>query len=124
MGAFSPAFSPAFTPSGGLAQLVWSSPPHTRTGPYVSVLDGAHRLWRFRGKSPQWPSSLLLFAPEHPGEVGTVVEVSTPTQEQANAADVFILGGVDYRVEHGSWEYAALTAAGWPFREVGPREGV
>jgi hypothetical protein len=51
---------------------------------------------------------------------GSVVERATFENDDVKAANVrvFILGGTDYRTTVGSFEYAALTAAGYTWREV------
>jgi hypothetical protein len=122
MGAFSAAFSPAFggaappapparPPVKGL-RLVWRAPEDYR-GPNGIRLDGAHRLWRYKRVPISWTSSLLLDR-----KALTATAVDSPTQTQANAADEFILGGVDYRVEEGSWQHQALVNSGYTFRAV------
>lgn len=114
MGAFSAAFSPAFgaaQPLTGLLQLVWKRDDYR--GPQGIRLDGANRLWRYKRVPTSWTSSLLLDK-----KALTATAVDSPTQTQANAADEFILGGVDYRVEEGSWQHQALVNSGYTFRAV------
>jgi hypothetical protein len=126
MGAFSAAFSPAFggaappapparPPVKGL-RLVWRAPEDYR-GPNGIRLDGAHRLWRYKRVPTSWTRSILLYA-----SPPRAVFVDSPTQDDANAADDFVLGGTDYRVEDGSWQHAALLAEGLVFEPIGYQE--
>jgi hypothetical protein len=125
MGAFSAAFSPAFgagpqprPPKPGVKglRLVWRAPEDYR-GPNGIRLDGAHRLWRYKRVPTSWTRSILLYA-----SPPSAVMVDSPTQTAANAADDFVLGGTDYRVEDGSWQHQALLAAGFEFELIGYQE--
>ncbi len=97
-----------------MLQLVWRDPEDYR-GPMGIRLDGAHRLWRYKRGVP-WVRSVLLY--ETPPRA---VPTDTPVVDTANAADEFVLGGVDYRVVDGSWQHQALLAAGFTFRLVEDR---
>lgn len=82
-------------------------PPRVVTGPGISPL------WQFF-LSPSAQNSVLIY------KNGTVVERATFENREIQDPDVhtFILGGTDYRTEVGSFEYDALTAAGYTWRDV------
>lgn len=122
---FSPAFSPAFsggsvTPPGTTRkQLIW--PESQRQGPFVYQGEGAHQLWSRRGRSPQWPDSIIVTAD------GQVVvrpnpTFGTPQSPLSPHSDVTVLiGGRDYRYIDTDPIYLALVAAGYEFRDVEDR---
>ena len=75
-----------------------------------------------RGISPLW--SFILPPPAQNSVLiyndGSVAERATFENDDIKDEDVhtFILGGTDYRTEVGSFEYDALTAAGYTWRNV------
>lgn len=83
--------------------------PRTDPGPGVSPL------WQFF-LGPPAQNSVIIY------DDGEVVERQTFENDDVKAADVhtFILGGTDFRCEVGSFEYNALDAAGYTWREVVP----
>ena len=82
-------------------------------GPRVAVGPGISPLWQFF-LSPPAQNSILIY------NDGTVVEQETFQNKDIQADDVhtFILGGTDFRTDEGSFEYDALTAAGYEWRNV------
>ena len=82
-------------------------------GPQVAYGPGISALW-FYFKSPPAQNSVLIY------NDGSVVERATFENGDIQGVDVhtFILGGTDYRTTVGSFEYDALTAAGYTWREV------
>lgn len=81
--------------------------PRVVTGPDVSPL------WQFF-LSPPAQNSILIY------NDGTVVEQETFENDTIQDPDVhtYILGGTDYRTDVGTFEYDALTAAGYTWRNV------
>lgn len=86
-------------------------------GPYVAYGPGVSPLWLYF-LSPPAQNSVLIY------DDGTVVEQATFPNDQIQASNVhtYILGGTDYRTTVGSFEYDALTAAGYTWREVTPAD--
>lgn len=81
--------------------------PRTIQGPGISPL------WSFILPPPA-QNSVLIY------NDGSVAERATFENDDIKDEDVhtFILGGTDYRTEVGSFEYDALTAAGYTWRNV------
>ena len=81
--------------------------------PRVVVGPGISPLWQFF-LSPSAQNSVLIY------KNGTVVERATFENREIQDPDVhtFILGGTDFRTDEGSFEYDALTAAGYSWRDV------
>jgi hypothetical protein len=75
-----------------------------------------------RGISPLW--SFILPPPAQNSVLiyndGSVFERATFENDDIQSDDVhtFILGGTDYRTDVGSFEYNALTEAGYTWRNV------
>ena len=86
-------------------------------GPEVAYGAGVSPLWSFF-LSPPSQNSVLIYTD------GSVLERATFENEDIQDADVhtWIYGGTDYRTEVGSFEYDALTAAGYTWRTVTPRD--
>jgi hypothetical protein len=84
-------------------------------GPQVAYGPGVSPLWMYFLMPPQ-QNSILIYTD------GSVTERATFTNEdiQADNVYVWIYGGTDFRCEVGSFEYDALTAAGYTWREVVP----
>lgn len=82
-------------------------------GPDVVVGNGVSPLWQFF-LSPPAQNSVIVY------NDGSVVERATFERDDIAADDVhtFILGGTDFRTDVGSFEYEALTAAGYTWRNV------
>lgn len=82
-------------------------------GPRVSLGPGISPLWQFILMPPA-QNSILIY------NDGAVVEQSTFENDVIQDPDVymFILGGTDFRCDEGSFEYEALTAAGYEWRNV------
>jgi len=82
-------------------------PAEVPYGPDVSPL------WLFF-KSPPSQNSVIIY------KDGSVVERSTFENADIQDPDVheFILGGVRYRTEVGSFSYEALTAAGYTWQVI------
>ena len=82
-------------------------------GPQVQTGYGVSPLWQFFLPPPA-QNSVLIY------NNGDVVERATFTNDDIKDPDVhtFILGGTDYRTDEGSFEYDALTAAGYTWRDV------
>ena len=82
-------------------------------GPHVVYGRGVSPLWEYF-RSPPAQNSVLIY------NDGSVVERATFENGDIQDVDVhtFILGGTDYRTTVGSFEYDALTAAGYTWREV------
>ena len=80
------------------------------------------RIIQGRGISPLWSyflpppaqNSILIY------NDGTVIERETFENDDIQDPDVhtFILGGTDFRTDEGTFEYEALTAAGYTWRNV------
>lgn len=81
--------------------------PRVVTGPNVSPL------WQFF-LSPPAQNSIIIY------NDGSVVEQQTFENDVIQDSDVhtYILGGTDYRTDVGTFEYDALTAAGYTWRNV------
>ena len=81
--------------------------PRVVLGPDVSPL------WQFF-LAPPAQNSILIY------NDGTVVEQQTfeNSDIQDPSVHTYILGGTDYRTDEGSFEYNALTAAGYTWRDV------
>jgi len=81
--------------------------PRVVTGPNVSPL------WQFF-LSPPAQNSIIIY------NDGTVVEQQTFENDVIQDPDVhtYILGGTDYRTDVGTFEYDALTDAGYTWRNV------
>lgn len=82
-------------------------------GPRVQLGPGVSPLWQFFLMPPAQESIIIY-------NDGTVVERQTFENEDIKdpSVRVFILGGTDYRTSVGSFEYNALTAAGFTWRDV------
>ena len=82
-------------------------------GPRVQVGPGISPLWQFF-LSPPAQNSILIY------NDGTVVEQTTFENDAIQDPDVhtYILGGTDFRTDEGSFEYDALTDAGYTWRNV------
>lgn len=82
-------------------------------GPNVQVGPGVSPLWQFF-LSPPAQNSILIY------NNGSVVEQATFENSAIRDDDVhtYILGGTDFRTDVGSFEYDALTAAGYTWRTV------
>ena len=82
-------------------------------GPRVEVGPGVSPLWQFI-LMPSAQNSILIY------DDGSVVEQATFENKDIQAEDVhtFILGGTDFRTDVGSFDYDALTAAGYTWRTV------
>ena len=81
--------------------------PRNITGPGISPL------WQFF-LAPPAQNSILIY------NNGDVVEQATFDNREIRDPEVhtFILGGTDYRTDVGTFEYDALTAAGYTWRDV------
>ena len=86
-------------------------------GPRVQTGAAVSPLWQFF-LGPPAQNSVLIY------DDGTVVEQQSFDNDVVKASNVylFILGGTDFRCEVGSFEYNALTAAGYTWRTVTPRD--
>jgi hypothetical protein len=84
-------------------------------GPRMMQGPGISPLWSFF-LAPPAQNSVIVY------DDGSVVERETFENREIKASDVylFILGGTDFRCDVGSFEYTALTAAGYTWREVVP----
>lgn len=84
-------------------------------GPYTAYGPGVSPLWLYF-LSPPVQNSVLIY------DDGTVVEQATFPNNviQDPSVHTYILGGTDYQTEVGSFEYNALTAAGYTWRDVVP----
>jgi hypothetical protein len=82
-------------------------------GPRVELGPGVSPLWQFFLMPPAQESILIY-------DDGTVVERQTFENDdiQDPSVHTYILGGTDYRTNEGSFEYIALTAAGFTWRDV------
>ena len=82
-------------------------------GPEVIVGRGVSPLWSYFLPPPA-QNSVIVYTD------GSVLERATFERDEVADADVhtFILGGTDFRTEVGSFEYEALTAAGYTWRNV------
>ena len=82
-------------------------------GPRVVQGPGISPLWSFFLPPPA-QNSILIY------NDGTVEERATFQNKDVKAADVhtFIMGGTDFRTDVGTFEYDALTAAGYTWRNV------
>lgn len=82
-------------------------------GPRVQTGPGISPLWQFFLMPPA-QNSILIY------NDGSVVEQETFVNDDILDPDVhtFILGGADFRTDEGSFEYNALTAAGYTWRNV------
>lgn len=82
-------------------------------GPYNIIAPDVSPLWQFI-KPPPAQNSILIY------NDGTVVERATFENSDTLDPDVhtFIIGGTDYRTDVGTFEYDALTAAGYTWRNV------
>ena len=87
----------------------------TLNSPQVMQGPGISPLWSFF-RTPPSQSSVVIYTD------GNVSERQTFENDEIKNADVylFILGGTDFRCDVGSFEYTALTAAGYTWREVVP----
>jgi len=83
--------------------------PRMMQGPGISPL------WSFF-LSPPAQNSVIVYTDGH------VAERQTFENSEIKDSNVylFILGGTDFRCDVGSFEYTALTAAGYTWREVVP----
>lgn len=86
-------------------------------GPRVIQGRGISPLWSFILPPPA-QNSILIY------NDGSVIERATFENDDIKDEDVhtFILGGTDYRTEVGSFEYDALTAAGYTWRIITGRD--
>lgn len=82
-------------------------------GPRIQTGPGISPLWQFFLMPPA-QNSVLIY------NNGDVVERATFENNEIRSEDVhtFILGGTDFRCDVGSFEYDALTAAGYEWRNV------
>ena len=82
-------------------------------GPRVIQGHGISPLWSFFLPPPA-QNSVVIYTD------GTVVERATFENSDLEEPDVhtFILGGTDFRTDVGTFEYDALTAAGYTWRNV------
>lgn len=82
-------------------------------GPRVVTGPGVSPLWQFFLMPPA-QNSIIIY------DDGSVVERQTFENDDTQAPDVhtYILGGTDFRTDEGSFEYNALTAAGYTWRNV------
>jgi hypothetical protein len=82
-------------------------------GPRVQTGAGISPLWQFF-LAPPAQNSILIY------NDGTVVEQQTFVLSDIKDPDVhtYILGGTDFRTDVGSFDYDALTAAGYEWRTV------
>lgn len=82
-------------------------------GPRVEFGPDVSPLWQFF-LMPSAQNSVLIY------NDGTVVEQATFANDVIRDPSVhtFILGGTDFRTDEGSFEYDALTAAGYTWRNV------
>jgi len=82
-------------------------------GPRVALGPGVSPLWQFF-LSPSSQNSVLIY------NNGDVVEQQTFANDVIKSPDVhtYILGGADFRTDEGSFEYNALTDAGYTWRNV------
>jgi hypothetical protein len=82
-------------------------------GPRVQTGPGISPLWQFF-LGPPAQNSILIY------NDGTVVEQQTFVLSDITDPDVhtYILGGTDFRTDVGSFDYDALTAAGYEWRTV------
>jgi len=82
-------------------------------GPRVQTGAGISPLWQFF-LAPPSQNSILIY------NDGTVVEQQTFVLSDIKDPDVhtYILGGTDFRTDVGSFDYDALTAAGYEWRTV------
>lgn len=81
-------------------------------GPLIPEMDGADRLWQYRGRKPRAWMSLLLW------QDGTVVKTPHPDIARVNACDYAYIGGHDLLLDAADWRYTVLVNAGYTFREV------
>lgn len=86
-------------------------------GPRQVFGPGVSPLWSFFLPPPA-QNSILIY------NDGSVYERATFENKEIRDEDVhtFILGGTDFRCEVGSFEYDALTAAGYSWRAVAERD--
>ena len=82
-------------------------------GPRVVTGPGVSPLWQFF-LSPPAQNSIIIY------NDGSVVEQQTFENDTIQDPNVhtYILGGTDYRTDVGTFEYDALTAAGYTWRNV------
>ena len=82
-------------------------------GPRVQTGAGISPLWQFF-LAPPAQNSILIY------NDGTVLEQQTFVLSDIKDPDVhtYILGGTDFRTDIGSFDYDALTAAGYEWRTV------
>lgn len=82
-------------------------------GPRIQTGPGVSPLWQFFLMPPA-QNSILIY------NNGDVVERATFENDEIKSEDVhtFILGGADFRTDVGSFEYDALTDAGYTWRNV------
>jgi hypothetical protein len=82
-------------------------------GPRVQTGAGISPLWQFF-LAPPAQNSILIY------NDGTVLEQQTFVLSDIKDPDVhtYILGGTDFRTDVGSFDYDALTAAGYEWRTV------
>ena len=84
-------------------------------GPLVPEGPGISPLWLYM-RMPPAQNSLLVY------QSGEVIEIAHPTDEEVSEADLFILGGTDFRCDTDDWEYGVLLAAGYTFCPVPERD--
>lgn len=82
-------------------------------GPRVVVGPDVSPLWQFF-LAPPAQNSIIIY------NDGSVVEQETFENRDIQDPDVhtFILGGTDFRTDEGSFDYNALTEAGYDWRNV------
>ena len=82
-------------------------------GPDVAMGRGVSRLWMYF-LSPPAQNSVIIY------DDGSVVEGPgfENSQIQADNVYMFILGGTRFRCETGSFEYTALTNAGYTWQTI------
>lgn len=81
-------------------------------GPQIPMGPGVSPLWQYK-KSVPAQNTVVIY---HDGTVEEMQSISLLVLNRDVA--VWIYGGTDYRCEVGSWEYNALTAAGYSWRDV------
>lgn len=82
-------------------------------GPRVQTGPGISPLWQFF-LFPPAQNSILIY------NDGSVIEGQSFENDSIKDPDVhtYILGGTDFRTDEGSFDYDALTDAGYTWRDV------
>jgi hypothetical protein len=87
----------------------------TLNGPRTVQGPGISPLWSFV-RTPPSQSSVIVYTDGHVSERQTFEN----SEIKDSNVYLFILGGTDFRCDVGSFEYTALTEAGYTWREVVP----